>query len=374
MQELNLKKVNNRYVIEEKDNDNSLSFYKYDERVDTYNLLLKRNNKAYFFKGNGKHSLDVPELIVSALAKEVDLNFVMQYPAVFIDKNGKQIFGVISEDYVENRQKTEVFNFTKVYRDYIKSLGINQKDYDEFMLKKIYMRANSIESTFKGIKHLVRDLDARHNFKLEIAKNLSQEIKKQHIFNFAILNEDFHSHNIEGCVTDGKTLSLAPSMDFGYSLLIKSFSSKIRDNFSSIEKADAVRQIKNDARNANCPFAVFEPVNISEILKDFNRVQDKNSREKVAKDLTYLIEQNDELKDFYNKLIKVNLKEVLKNYIQENNYDFIADSDIEIAHLAFEASKEQLREAMMAQEIISKSPMSILRKISGQHPLETVLE
>ncbi|PKK95957.1 MAG: hypothetical protein CVV59_01045 [Tenericutes bacterium HGW-Tenericutes-4] len=332
------KKIDGRYLIEEVNSD--ISFYKFIDKKQIFNFLVKGEKNEYF-KANGRHSFDVSELFACAIANAAGYKIVEQFPAVYIDKKGKQYQGVISEDYIKDREKVEVILSAIVLKTY-------------FNNNVLRVEENAIENHYNAAKAYIKNINKIKNKKdkkLELDNNFVKDLQKLRLFGFLIGTEDLWPNNIEFFI-ENNILKVSTPLDFSYSFLIKSFSSNLRINFrDGLSQKEKQELVENKLELINMPFKVF-----SENAEDNNRFT-------AAQETAKMLLMDDELKEFYNNFKKLDVKQVLTTWQKNNEYNFIEDEDIELASLVVKTSIKQIEQALENEIIVQNSP---LYKISKQ--------
>jgi len=335
--EINRNKRYGRYVIDEL--NEKVFPYKFDKKNGIYILIIGGEPNEYF-KGNGKHTFDVPELFASELGTFAGLKIVKQYPAIYINKDGNKYNGIVSKDYVTNREKTEVINSQIVLYDYFKNIEL--------------LKLNAIEYYYKSAKQYIEERNKKINKKqkqIKLDENFVKDLQKLRLFGFICGAEDLWAQNIDFYI-ENNVLKLAPALDFSYTFLLKSFSSNLRENFNvNISKQEQIKLVEKELENIKMPLKVFEE-NAS-----------NNDRLLAAKETAQMLLMDEELMSFYLKLKKIDALSFFTNFKESNNYEFILKSDLELASLVFKTSIKQIEVALENEKINQSSP---LYKISKQ--------
>jgi hypothetical protein len=251
--------------------------------------------------------------------------------------------GVIAKDYVTNREKVEIMSAANALQFYFKDST------------RVY--ENAIENHYAAAKYYVdyfnEDKDSKNKLKLD--PNFVKDLQKLHLFNFLICGEDAWGTNMEYMI-ENNTLKLGTPFDFSYSFLLKSFTTSLRENYANFTSLnDRKALVQKRVENANMPFQVFK-----------ENANNKN-REVVAREIARILLQDDELNEFYHALKKVNLKQVLQDYKQSNDYRFIKKTDIEMADLVFQASYKQIEVALEHEARFQNSPMEKVTKTAKKY-------
>lgn len=355
------KKQNNRLVIEQEGHSENIHFYKFLPDLEVYNLIYKADGKRFYFKGNGHHSFDVPELFCCALANKLNLGSIQPEPALFVDKNGKQFPGIISQDFIADRANTEIISAADILKFYQFSCSTPTQllslitDNNNEKAKIEARRFNNIESHFKAIKTFVLEQNKKHPQKpLSIAPDLIKTLKKQQLFYFLVSNEDCYSHNIQYQITkqeNGYVLSLCPVFDNSYTLMLKSFTNKIYHDYENVSRDVFTKYVENGLETVNMPFGVYEK-NIY-----------KSSRNSVAMDLAALLLKDEALMEFYQSFKAIKFDKLFEELVQTKQYDFIGAKDIDIATITLGESIAQLERGLQYQKLIGTGPLKSLKAI-----------
>lgn len=162
----------NGYVVIK---NTDVDFCKSDGRIW---FFFEQDGKRYFFKDENKVTNLDHEILAGYIAEHVGINAVKYLPAVFVDKDGNQICGVISEDYTNNG----------------KILKVNSQSLQKYSDSK----QNTIENQMLQLENFL--LDAKTKFKGEILfdkRKIQNSLAKMMIFDTFLLNSDRARRNIE---------------------------------------------------------------------------------------------------------------------------------------------------------------------------------
>jgi len=334
---INRNSKNGRYIL--KESDKKIYSYKFNKEDKIYNFIIDSKPNEYF-KGNGKHTFDVPELFASELGSFAGLKIVKQYPATYIDKEGNIYDGVISKDYVENREKTEVINSQIPLYEYFGNVTL--------------LKLNAIEYYYKSAKQYIEERNKKINKskkQIKLDENFVKDLQKLRLFGFICGAEDLWAQNIDFYI-ENNVLKLAPALDFSYSFLLKSFSSNLRQNFNNnISKQEKLKLVEKELDNIKMSLKVFEENALN------------NDRLLAAVETAQVLLMDEELMSFYLKLKKIDVLSFLTNFKENNNYKFISENDLELASLVFKTSIKQIEVSLENEKINQSSP---LYKISKQ--------
>lgn len=355
------KKQDGRFVINEKTFAKKLDFYKFYPEGQFYNLICTVDKKRYYFKGNGHHTFDVPELFCAAIANKVGIETLQPQPAVFIDKKGVKYTGIVSPDFIEDRTNTEVFNSLGILKYYLMNTN---NDYYEMDCEEVMYelrRLNTIENHLQAINFFVQNTNLRlTDRKIEISPTLKQTLKKQQLFYFLMSNEDCYARNIEyqiKQVDNRYVFDVCPVFDNSYSLTLKSFRNKIYDDYENLSRAAFKKQLENGLDQVNIPFGVFEKPTYKPV------------RSSTALDIATVLLKDPVLMDFYRRFKSVNFKNLFTEFTKSNQYDFIQEKDIDIAAMTLEQTITQLNQAIDCQKVVS-SLASFRNKMQGKSELD----
>lgn len=359
------KKNGCRYVIDQRKMKNDdFVFYKFEPNLKVYNFIVKKNGKNFFFKGNGTHSFDIPELFSACLAKEVGLNSVEQYPAVFIDKNGQKFEGVISRDYVLDRENTEIINAKKLLKLYAKKMKISSFEekanvmvlcsFDDDISQDKFRSFNNIETHVNAIKMLVNGYNESNSTrKMTYMPNIAKELQKQLLFYYLISNEDSYCYNIEyQTIQKGQEfiIDVCPVFDNSYSFLLKSFNKRVYETYESLSPKALKEHVEIATVSTFFPFGVFQ----------YDKYQ--SNRNTIASDIVKLLSHDKELLEFYNNLKNVDIEKLFTKLKVDNGYTFIKEKEIKIATELFKATVKQIERERLLQKSLKSINIELCDK------------
>lgn len=322
-----LKQKNGRFVIEyEKIKDKMfLTNFNYDkERFNFY--YVNDNGKRIYFKGNGRHSFDIPELFCAQIAKKIGMDFIDPYPAVFLDEFGDEIEGIISEDYVKDRENTTIIS------------GRN--------LKYNYIPTNTVTGHFVGACIYTNEIKNKFGKAVEVANDLLDQLKIQALFYFMTMQEDCYVYNFNYYIKDN-IFNLDVIADNSYSLLLNTGTARFLNDNSNFDQEEYFKDLEETIKSYKTPFN----------LED-NNLSNKQTFEVFAKEIL----KNPVLKEFYNKLRQINLNQLLTEYKKQNPELNIQNIHIKQADFVFEHQKKEMQREIRRQILNSKAKKQVKEK------------
>ncbi len=329
------------------DDSQTVVVFKQSQEYDVFNFYFEKDGKKFFFKANSRYSLDVSELLSYALDREVDKDAVPVLPAVF-KSNNKTYYGTISEDVTRNNKDDELINGSHI-------LSIFENRNAEPEAGKRKERFNTIEHYKIALRFVVGKRNT-------LDKNFFFDLAKHMISGFVRADEDLHAHNIPIIVKsvgeNKKLLTMGKLFDKSMSFLIKSHKVNLRDKFEFLTYEQKLQSVEQVLMLVGFPFQV-------------NRSSYRQtSRQFISKEIAGLILKYPALEEYYNAYKNINVKKVLTNFKQENKYDFIKDSDIELADMVVKSSLKLLNQAIEFENNQNKGPMRFLKQTKDDSNLE----
>lgn len=344
----NLKKIEDRYVIDCAEHEILINPQLPEKKK--YNFRVMLNGEIYYFKGNGFYSCDKSELFCCEIAKHLGLKTINPVPAMFIDWKGNKIEGILSKDYIEDRDNTEVFlgyHILNVYKDHKMGEKFDLEDFYKRQataeLPVILKSWNNLEGYYNAIKILKTKIASFYPYEVTLEENLFENLAKNLMFYFVTSNEDCWSHNIEFLLTKTKKdkilISLAPITDNSISLLLKSFKFDYQNLNKNITDNELQNVVDNVMQQIKIPFSVFSKT----ILKV--------NRDSVALEIAKLIKRNTDLKEFYNNLKNLDVAGILNNFKEKLSH--VTDTEVKIASMTYKNSIKQLDTALKSLDIFN---------------------
>lgn len=274
-------------------------------------FYLNDDGERIYFKADGPFSIAGKEILGSILNNKLGLPKFEPMPAYYT-KGKKTYFGIISKDYVKNRENTEVISLKALCQLY----KIDEHFSVEEILNILNLHVKKSKEDFA--KNLVID------------PNLENNLKKLALFFYISGQQDSNKKNIEFVVEkkdNNYHLSLAPFIDNSISFfrLIKydiPYNQVLNYAKSTIEQMKFFFSIKNIKDNSNYLF--------------YNHLTE----------LANEIVANDELKEMFKKIYNLNFKEEVFAYLRENNIT-LRESHVVSAVNYFVAAKSLLAERVM---------------------------
>lgn len=352
MQNFQNKDENGRIILPEV----KAEFYKVGIDNGVINFYFNLNGKRYYFKANSKYTLDVSELLSKALSDKVGVDSVEMMPAVY-KLDDELLYGVISQDFVKDRSKTETMSGKKLL-----SMFQQDSEFVEQVFKR--QRYNTIEHHIKALKIIKANIEytAAANLSFKLDRQIPSKLKQQLLYSYIIANQDCHAQNIEYMVyaddKNQKTISLAPLFDNSMSFLIKGHKPGVSENFHSLSKEQQKNQIEERLDEVNFPFQVKQSSCST------------NDRVLLSREIAELIANDRKLADLFQRIKSTDKRDIFKQYRQKNNFKFITDEQIEIAALVVEGSVRAIEIALEYERVSQNTPMRLLKPKFDQTHME----
>jgi len=290
---MNLKRNQDGYlVIDEKTVEPK--FVQSDKRVW---MFFENDGKRYFFKGENFVTNTDYEILAGYIAGAVGIDAVKYFPAVFVDKDGNKIRGVMCEDYTNGGQNLKINGQTVL--SYCQSQG------------------NTVENQIEGLENFLTCAQA--GFKGQILYNrrkIQNSLYKTLIFDVFTLNTDRAPRNVEYLLkkVDKNVweVSLAPMYD----------NSQIFGTDSFEKTASVLDSIEN---NTPLPKKVMQETNL------LLGIGDCTDFESVAKKISQQSAFNPFLKMVTENFKKLDLVELYSQITKENSGYQISSETLNIA-------------------------------------------
>lgn len=321
-------------------NDKVVVFKQADD-LDVLNFYFKKNGKRFFFKANSKYTLDVSELLSYALDKQAGVDAVQFLPAVF-EKDGKRFYGVVSEDINQNKTD-ELVNGSQLLRIF------EDDTFNETGKRK--ERYNTIEHYKQALSLYVGEKDGRKTY---LEQDFFTNLAKVLISGFIRADADIHSHNIPFIIKNNdantRVISVGRLFDKSMSFLLKSHRASLREGFEILSSKEKMAMVEKHLEDTGFPFQV----------KSSSRRQ--TGRQFISREIASIILKYPELEKHFNAYKNINIKETLTSFKNQNGYNFIKESDIELADLVVKNSLKLLQQAMEFEKLQNSGPMKFLKQ------------
>ena len=272
----------------------------------------------FLFKANKLGTNDECEILANYIAKEVGVSSVNVFPAVFVDEHGNCIEGILSEDFIENRQKDESIKSSMIIG---KGIG------------------NVVYNHVKGLQILALKSIKQNKF-LEIDEYIETDLLKMCLFDYLTLQKDRAKRNIEYIVEKdvfGGKIKLAPLFDNSW-MFYAHHSSMFNEIYAQLmeckNKEERLEFLKEKTFNFSFEFSVKSSTFIRGSQKTI-----------LANELAAEIVKNNELYDVFTKFKDLNLYELQKKIQKEINFK-IDDDLIFVAQNLFEFQYNNLEQAL----------------------------
>lgn len=143
-------------------------------------FYFEKDGERYFFKGSNQVTNVEYEVLAGYIANQVGLNAVKYFPAVFVDKNGDILSGVVSKDFTNDGQCIRFnSNATQIF-------------------SKITDSPNTIENQMAQLEIFVKGMQQKYTGDIIFDKRkIQNELFKMLIFDTFMLNTDRARRNIE---------------------------------------------------------------------------------------------------------------------------------------------------------------------------------
>jgi len=190
--DLNNKTLDGRVIIKAEDFD--LSYVA--DNNDKFSCWINTSPR-FLFKANSLGTIDECEILSHYIAKAVGVDSVNVFPAVFIDDKGNYLTGVLSEDFIKDRQKSENIRTSNIVGS-----GIG----------------NGVYNHVKCLQNLAVESLKQNKFLL-IDEHIETNLLKMCLFDYLTFQKDRAKRNIEyiyeknDMEDNSGTIYLAPMFD-----------------------------------------------------------------------------------------------------------------------------------------------------------------
>jgi len=246
----------------------------------------------YLFKDNlNNPKTNFGEVLYSSLCKKLEIDCVQTHLAYFY-KNAPYCFnneGVLVKSFL-NDDVIFVLN----YGDMIKLNNLKNRLCDYIC----------VDDCIKNIKTYTDNI--RYDINIEKTRT---ELYKRAIVDFFLAQQDRHCDNFEFLVYNNK-IELAPMFDNGMSL---SFFYDKEDNKLIIKNINSFYE----GRYISCHYKMY--LN-GKFIKSENNFEDSEFCDIFTNQLVLLCEENEEIKTFVGKILKINITAEIKKVETEQDY------------------------------------------------------